>query len=72
MPALFKTILPKYFVQWAKQVHNYDVSNEDIETLQNVKVNFLNQLHPSTNMLFNIFFDGLKTYISDLVGDSRQ
>jgi hypothetical protein len=74
MPALFRTIMPKYFVQWAKQVHNYDVPNEDIYTLQNVTVNFLNQLHSSTKMLFNIFFDSLKKYFqiwSETV-DSKQ
>ena len=63
MSPLFRTIIPKYFVEWAKNAHNYEVPNEDIDTLQNARVDFLDRLNPSTRIIFNIFFDSLKKYI---------
>lgn len=63
MSPLFKTIIPKYFVEWAKNAHNYEVPNEDIDILRNISVDFLDHLNPSTRMIFNIFFDSLKKYV---------
>ena len=63
MSPLFRTIIPKYFVGWAKNAHNYEVPNEDIDTLRKVSVDFLDHLNQSTRMFFNIFFDSLKKYV---------
>lgn len=75
MSPLFRTIIPKYFVEWAKNVHNYEVPNEDIDTFQNVRVDFLDRLNPSTRNFFNIFFDSLKKYVkiwSETVDSEEQ
>lgn len=62
MPVLFRTIIPKYFVEWAKQVHNYEVLDKDIDTLKTVSVNFLNKLNSVTRRYFDDFFESLKVY----------
>jgi hypothetical protein len=49
-------------VKWAKQVHNYEVPDKDIDTFRGVSVNFLNELNPETRGFFGDFFESLKVY----------
>jgi hypothetical protein len=75
MSPLFRTIIPKHFVEWAKNAHNYEVPNEDIDTFRKISVDFLDHLNPSTRIFFNIFFDSLKKYVqiwSEAVDGEQQ
>ncbi len=62
MQTILRIIIPKHFVKWAKQVHNYEVPDKDIDTFKGVSVNFPNELNPKTREFFGDFFQSLKVY----------
>jgi len=62
MQAILRIIIPKYFVEWAKQTHNYEVPDKDIVTFKSVSINFLNELNPETRRNFGDFLESLKAY----------
>jgi hypothetical protein len=60
-PSYFKTILPKCFAQWADNVFNYKVSEEDVKKLSEVKIHLLS---PTAKEYYHIFYTSLKDYLN--------
>jgi hypothetical protein len=54
-------IASKYFVQWAQDVFNYTVSDEDIIKLQDGHIDLLTK---TAKQYFDIFYDSLRTYVN--------
>jgi hypothetical protein len=68
VPGLFKTLIPKYFTQWAaSDPFNYQVSEEDQQKLADINIDALS---PTTKRLWDIFYKFLEVYWSLYTGSS--